>query len=186
MYKLIGNKESFAVEIEILRIEEFNKQCWIKSRFWVGGSPIGLFDEDENYLGPFLKSLRIVSEESEQFWDDELEGLNCRETFLFINPFIDNFEAYTKLSREDAKYYDEIEGRYRFMWGENFDGWMLNVVIKDGICMFLWFLFRNPDGSENEDYNTVQCFKVPLSEVQDAYREVYAMIPDEYWKRFKV
>src|SRR5690606_22721956 len=113
-------------------------------------------------------------QENGDFWDDELEGLNCKETFLTINPFIDNFEAYMLLNDEEAAYYSTYN-KYRLGWGENFDKWMLNVVVKDDICMFLWYLFRNPDGSENEDYNTVQCFKVPLSEVQEVYKEVYDM-----------
>lgn len=183
MYKLIGNKESFAVEIEFLRVEEYNKQCWIKSRLWIGGNPIGLFDEDENYLWAFFSSLRVIAEKPEIFWDDVLAGLSCTELFLAINPFIDNFDAYTRLSREEAEPYDHIEGKYRFMWGENFDRWRLNVVIEDSTCIFLWYLFRNSDGSENENYNSTKCFRVALSEVQKAYEEVYAMVPKEYWER---
>lgn len=188
MYKLIGNKESFAVEIEILRIEEFNKQCWIKSRLWIGGSPIGVFDEDENYLWPFLQSLCIIAEESGQFWDYELEGLNCKETFFTINPFFGKYDEYMNLSDEEAANYEKYE-KYKFVWGENFDQWKMSVVINDEYCTFFWLPYWNEDGSKNNDYNdyvkVLQCFKVPLSEVQSAYREVYAMVPDEYWSNVR-
>lgn len=187
MYKLIGNKESFAVEIDLLRIEEYNKQCWIKSRLWIGGNLIGIFEEDENYLWPFISSLRVIAEKPEIFWDDELEGLTCTETFFTINSFFGRFDDYMKLSDEEAAYYQKYQ-KYEFMWGENFDQWKINVVIKDSFCTFLWLSYWNEDGSENKEYNdyvkVVQCFKVPLSEVQNVYKEVYDMIPKDYWKSF--
>jgi len=171
MYLLLGDKWRFAIEVEIL---EFEPSLWGRSAVWLGGERIGIYENEVNVLGPFMWSLMRITNESEQFWLPELEGLGPKETYLKCHPFRFDSEAFYDASEEeqsDAARFDI----FLMQWGENFDQCELNVVIHKGNCKF----FYNQNFVKNID--EIKFIDIPLGNVRDVYEQLYIAIPSTNW-----
>lgn len=172
MYYFIGKKESFGIEIEI---SSFEPKLAGRVRLAIGSKWVGNFDE-ENYLYQFLRSLYRISLKHSDLWSPRFEGLDCRQIFYTIHPFFDEPDLFFDLSDEEQQAL-EVYDVFLMMWGENFDGCSIRTVVKDGICTFIW-VTESEYLSRNADLN---CVNVPLTAVQDAYKEICKIIPDSYW-----
>ena len=134
-------------------------------------------------LGPFLRQLATVATEYDDYWEPELQGLNCKDMFLATHPFFENPEALYDLSHDETEKYIKYD-KFLLQWGENFDRWTLSVVVRNEICKFLWFSDWTTKRENNPDFkNGIKCTDVPIKDVQAVYKEVCALIPDEYWPR---
>lgn len=179
MDSIIGKKNSFAVEIEILKVQP---QLWGRTAIWLNSCRIGDFN-DENILAPFINSLSRIALSSDKFWEEDFAGKSCKDILLAISPFFYNPEDFFDLSNEEQERLQKFD-KYLFQWGENFDAWAIYVVVKDTVCKFLWVKIQK----ENEDLNvhghSIQCFEVPLLEVRDVYKQLCDIIPNECWPSF--
>ncbi len=178
MDTVIGNKQNFAIELKIL---SFIPSLYGKTAIWINEEKIGVFDENEVLLGPFIRSLHRIIFHKGDFWDPELQGLDCKKIFLTITPFFENDDDFHNVSSD---YIDKVikNDKYLMFWGENFDKWILKVVIHDEICTFLWYSFYDNNGLRiNENVNLIKCKKIYLSDVVDIYKQLKNIIPVEYW-----
>ncbi len=119
MYKIIGNKADFAIEVDIIH---FLPSIFVKSALWLGGERVGEFHDSENVLGPFMWSLHRIITERYKYWDSELEGLNCAALFSKILPFL--YSDYFDLTSEEQEIYDKYS-HFLISLGENFDPWII-------------------------------------------------------------
>lgn len=176
MEKVIGEKKSFAVGIDIIKFEPW---IWGRSCLWINNIQIGDL-KDENILGPFIGSLMRIAVKSDKLWLDELEGLTCEQMFSTIHPFLNNPDAFFDLTYEQQGNYVKYD-LFLFEFGENFDDWIINPIVKDDNCKFIW-LFDPSRGKEKQKIkDSVKCYDVPLEKIQEVYKEFAKLIPDEYW-----
>jgi hypothetical protein len=66
----------------------------------------------------------------------------------------------------------EYLDHYLLSWGENFDNWTIRVIVNENNCKFLW-VFNND--------NMIQCFDIPLKEVEDIFEKLYTYVSKKYW-----
>ncbi len=174
MNYLIGKKELFAVEVNV----STNK--WgHKTALWLNNTRIGDW-QDKNLLAPFINSLYRVALKNEDLWLNELEGLNCRQVFLTTNPFYNNPDKFYDLAVAEQEKLTRFD-KFLFNWGENFDRWHLQVIVRKNICKFLWIQPTAYATNTYEARNNIQCFDVPLAMVQEVYYELGNLIPEKYW-----
>lgn len=176
--RIIGNKQTFAVQVEILKFEPW---VWGKSAIWVGGEILGDYD-DENIMGPFIGTLMDIALHSDKYWDEELKGLDDKDIFYTIHPFYNNPDGFYDLSDEEAKKYYKYD-KYLMGWGENFDDYTISIVDKKELCLFIWVYTPNRDDDNFEVRNNIKSFEVPLLEIQEVYRQFCTLIPNEYWPK---
>lgn len=178
MDKIIGSKSQFAIGINIMKYEPW---IWGNSCLWINNTQIGDYT-DENILGPFMRSLMRLAMKFDKLWLEELDGLICNQMFEQINPFFNNPDEFFDLPVEKQNDYIKYD-IFLFEFGENFDDWIINPVIKNGNCKFIW-LHDPSRGKERIDIKSkVNCFDVPLEKIQEAYKEFVQLIPDQYWPK---
>lgn len=175
MEKVIGNTNLFALKIDIIR---FKPHLWGKSALIINNIQLGVFEE-ENVLAAFIISLSRIYSQFNTLWLEELEGLSCKEMFNKINPFFkdpNSFYNLSELEQENIIKYD----RFNFHFGENFDDYLINSVVKANTCKFLWVSnLRKVDATYSD--NLIQCFDIPLDEIHSTIKEFYNIIPSEFW-----
>lgn len=176
MKKNIGEKNLFAIEIDIVKYEPW---IWGRSCLWINNIQIGDYD-DENILSPFIRSLMRIALKYQALWFDELNGLECKELFYLINPFYNNPDEFYNLTFEEQGNYIKYD-IFNFQFGENFDQWILRPIVKNDICKFLWVQIPKGDNDTYETRNNIQCFDIPLKNVQKVYRDLCNLIPNQYW-----
>lgn len=173
--KIIGNKTSFAVQIEI--IKEF--PVWGRIALWFCNEQQGDYDS-KDYLNSTIHTIARIALNYEKFWDDELEGLDDIQIFNTINPFYHNPDDFYDLTYEEQDEYIKYD-KYILSWGSGFNSTSPNVVVKDGICTFLWVEHKlGSDGSylptSNED---IRVCRVSLKEIQAIFDQLCILLPEE-------
>jgi Immunity protein 42 len=176
MINLVGDKNIFAVEFEIL---EFASGLNSMVRFWINNNTVGDFNEI-GYLSAVIGRLNGITDSPSKFWLPELSNLSCKDMFYTITPFYNNPNDFFDLPE------DEQEKLIRYdvfisEWGDAFDDWDLKTVINNGICKFLWVHAPLGDEDSYEVRNNIQCFDVKLEYVQEVYKELAKLIPYENW-----
>jgi hypothetical protein len=181
MYKLIGKKETFAVEIAnvVAPPKWESDDFWIKSAIWINSIKLGEW-EDINLVGIFLRSMYRIARQYETFWVEELEGLNCKELFLTIHPNYNDTDSFYDLPEEEQARLTQFD-KFLINWGENFADWILSVIYKNGLCKFLWVCIPLRGDDSYEVRNNIQCFDVKLEQVQEVYNDLIKIIPDKDW-----
>ena len=175
MKKLIGDRRSFAIEIEIIQF----KPLWGKSCLWINNCQIGHLD-DENYLAPFLGSAYRIAKRHKDFWLEELAGLKCKDAFYAIHPFYNEPHKFDELSSDEAKPFFKYD-IFIIQWGENFDDWIVDVIVDNNLCQFMWVYTPLRDNDSFEAKNNIQCHSVKLEDIQRCYDELVTLVPDEHW-----
>lgn len=175
MGTVIGNKTNFGIELDITQYEP---QLRGKSCLWIGGNQIGDFD-DENILAPFLNSIMRIAVKHQQLWLDELHGLNCKQIYDTISPFHDDPDRFYDLTEKEKDEYIKYD-IFIFQFGENFDQWILHPIVKNDTCKFIWS-FPSTHREFKNGGDNLNCFDVPLTVVQQVYKQLCAMIPHKYW-----
>jgi Immunity protein 42 len=176
MHHLIGNKNHFAVEIDFMTM---TPRLWGKTALWINGIQVGDF-EDENILGPFIGSLARVISYSNSLWNPQFEGLNCEEIFYTIDPVFDDPDSFYDLPDAEQEALEQLD-IFSFAWGENFDDWVIYVIVKDELCKMIWFYDPDRGLGNKKAKGSVQCFEVPLADIKNVYRSMCNLIPDRYW-----
>jgi hypothetical protein len=134
MIKTIGNKQEFAVELEI---ERLNPKPLGKLRLWLGGVFIGSF-EDSHFLNVSLHQIKSV-----------------------LNRSLSNMH-YINLGPEEA--FSEIKklglGEYFLNIGESFDDFSVVIYEHDGSYHFVWRLHDEPFFEYPEYPTDIQSYAV--------------------------
>jgi hypothetical protein len=162
---IIGDSSIFAIELEITNTVP---KVVGKSRLWINNSPIGDF-EDENILWPFFNSIRRIINNSNSLWFDEFDGKNCVEIFYTIHPFYGNPDDFWNLTSDKQKRLDKYDIFY-FFWGENFDRYIINTVIRNDVCQFSW-----TSGTKEVD---IACFSIQMAIIRDCYKVMIELFPN--------
>lgn len=102
-----------------------------------------------------------------------MNNLSYLETFYTINPFFDDLDKILELTDSEAESYYKYD-KYKLSFGENFEEWVVNVVIHNEICTFLWFPFWNNSGGKNIDYYNVLKVIKCLCKLFKTYIKSYA------------
>lgn len=174
MNYLIGNKEIFAVEIEI------SQQKWDnQTSIWLNNIKVGDW-EDKNILAPFINSLYRIARKYDDLELDKFNDLECEQIYLAIHPHFENPDEFFDLTLEDQKAF-AIFDKYIFSWGEDFDSWGLSVIYKEGFCKFLWLQTSLNNETNLNVRNKFQCYEVELKLIQEVYNELTKIIPDSEW-----
>jgi len=174
MHYLVGHTSSFAVELELSGDKWDNRTA-----IWLNNIRIGDWD-DKNLVAPFLRSLRRVALKHNEFWENELDGLNCYQLFLAIHPFYNNPDDFYSLAEIEMNALLKFD-KFLIFWGENFDAWALTIVYKDASLTFLWRYSPNGNEDSYETRNDIKCFDVALSEVKEVYNKLVDVLPREIW-----
>lgn len=175
MHRIIGDKNLFAVEIDVLK---YSPKLWGRSCLWIKNSQLGDFN-DENILASFISSIMRIAIRYKTLWLDELSDLSIADLFYTINPFFTEPKKFYDLTYVDQEKYVKYD-RFRFEFGENFDDYMINPVVKENICTFLWVTnLSTVDSSFKSD--SIQSFDVKLETIQNVYKDLCEQIPDQYW-----
>src|SRR5688572_12925121 len=134
MEKILGKKEAFAIGVDIKKMPP--PHIWGRSCLWINNIQIGDF-EDENILGPFIQSLMRITVKHKSFWNEKFNGVSCEEVFYKIYPFYNEPDSLLTLSSEELEKYESFEN-FSLYFGENFDNWSINLLVRSELCTFIW------------------------------------------------
>ena len=168
MHYLIGDKKSFAVELDISTNKWKNKTA-----IWLNHVRIGDWD-DENVLAPFVRSMYRIATEHDMFSLDEIERLDCKKTYSIIHPFYLNPDAFFDLTSSEQVSYFKYD-KFLLDWGENINSYGLTMVFSAGICKFIW----DADSEKTREacnFDLIICHEVPVLEVMDVYSELKTIL----------
>ena len=177
MHYLIGDIKSFAIEVELSN----DKWC-NRTALWLNNNKIGDW-EDTIPMFPFVNSLHRIANQHNDLWLDELTDLEGYQLYLTIHPCYNDPESFYDLPDEEQEELERFD-KFLLSWGENFDSWGLSVVCKEDTCKFLWVYVPKRDDEPYEVRNNIQCFKVSIEAVQQAYNELISIVQpfeDEFW-----
>lgn len=172
MHKLIGNKQTFGIEVYITPDKWKNKTA-----LWIKNERVGDW-EDEDLLVPFINSIYRIANQYEEFWLPELEGLDCYQIYMTIHPFYNNPDDFYDLNEHEQEKLIRFD-KFQLFWGENFDAYGLNMVYRNNRCEFLWHPSTLNKPNDLEIRNTILCYEVDLKEVQYCYNELIKILPRE-------
>jgi len=176
MIKLIGDKNVFAIEVEIL---EFAPGLNSNVRIWINDVSLGNSDE-VSYLSAIIRALHTITNSPDKFWLPELNNLTCKEIFYTITPFYNSPNEFFELSPKEQEEYIKYD-IFLSEWGDAFNDWDIKTIINNGICKFLWVYTPLGDDDSYEVRNDIQCFDVSFEYMQEIYRGIERLIPVEYW-----
>ena len=177
MKKIIGNTNTFAIEIDILSFEPW---IWGKSALVICNNTIGIYDE-ENILWPFIEGIERIAVKSEGLITDIFRGLSCVDIFFKIDPFSDEPDLVYELSDEEFSKYEHHD-HMKLFFGENFDDWLIEAFIDEGMCTFIWYRFpvRDNENFQKTRREDIRCATVNFSDVIIAYTQLCELLPDKF------
>ncbi len=175
MKKIIGNPNTFAIEIDIMSVKPL---FWGKTALVICNNTIGIF-EQENMLGPFFVGMRRIAVRNTDLVTNKFRGLSCVDMFYKIDPFSDNPLIVYDLSDEEFSKY-EYHDNMKLYFGENFHDWLIRAIIDDDKCTFIWYYNsvidnENPQPLSRKD---IKCANVNLSEIVTVYDEFCKLAPE--------
>lgn len=178
MINIVGDKETFAVEFEILKLGNgFDSHL----RIWINNTSLGDFSET-TYFVHLLGCINSICRKPKNLWFEEFNGLSCNDIFYKIIPCYNNPESFFNLSQGEMDALVKYD-RFLFNWGDAFNDWYLKVVVNEDICKFLWV--HTPLGDEDSFAvrNDIKCFDVELKILKEVNKQLSKFIPDELWPK---
>jgi hypothetical protein len=126
---LFGNKEIFAIQIEVGPKLNKSKLC-----YWVSNCKVGNFSKADE-LKDTKKSFLRFEEHNDRFYLPELEPFNSGKLREFF------FEDLFKLLKSGSKKsLEEVKHRQSFClnWGIQVDGYNVIILYKPGFVLFFY------------------------------------------------
>jgi hypothetical protein len=119
-----GHPAHFAIEVDTDATDTSPRATvWGHMRVWLGGTPIGRFEEKHCGLSGPLQDLDTLASQLDFLWDDRLSGLSDRDTHSYLLRAL--YSNDPKRSDEDVRLACREFSRFVFLTNssECFDGY---------------------------------------------------------------
>jgi|ERR1043165_1689306 hypothetical protein len=154
--KIIGKKEKFALQYEILYTNPILISYYC---LWINNCQIGDL-EDASPIFPLYNVLKRLIDQRGSMFDEEFLAIKSDDSLF-------NYLVYGNIDPLNRQINPKLD-KYMVFLGENFDRWIIRVIANNGVYKFIW---KEPISNHSHDlYDKVHSEEVDYIELLYVYK----------------